>query len=137
TMGAHAHDAPPPPGKGLITYFLGLIAVAVAFGYLVIRPLAGETFLFVLGFIAFFAPLLGWAVQICVGRWLPRKGDWLPCSTLLISFLCGFTIFTDVVILNYDPGYAKEYRFNWFSIAGDDANDAGGARRLSAEEYAS
>ncbi len=131
-----SHDAPPPPGWGFVAYLAALAFVGLFVG-LGIQAIAPQSFLFVLGVIAFVAPLLGWSLTLCFGKFMPRKGDFLPVGMLFISFLCGATIFYQVVLKNYDPNYGYEWRFNWFSIAGDNTKDSQGLRTLDDFEYAS
>jgi len=116
--------------------FLALVIVGAFSLFPLIRMLAGDSFIFVLGFICFFSPLVGWGVQVCFGKFLPRLGDWLPVGALLLSFCCGLAIFNDVVLSGYNPTFAKEYRFNWFDIAGDGSKDGKGTVTLSDAEYA-
>ncbi|MCA8939491.1 MAG: hypothetical protein KDB07_06775, partial [Planctomycetes bacterium] len=135
-MGSPAHDAPPPPGREFVLYLLTIVVIGLAVGYFIISPLAGENAIFVYGLIAFVAPLIGWGVTVSFGKYMWRQGDFLPVTMLLISFLCGASIFKTVIIQNYDTGFAREWRFNWFNVSGDDAVGAKGALKLSDDEYA-
>jgi|GEM_PF-1108923 len=143
-MGSHGADAPPPPGRRFAYFLVGVALVTLILIHFAIKPavtaISGNeyAYLFTLGYICFLAPLLGWAIQITVGRHTRRQGDWLPVSALLISFCCALSIFHRVVVQDYHPSFAIEHRFNWINVAGDGALTAdGGARQLGDAEYAS
>ena len=71
-----------------------------------------------LGLICFLLPVVGFFVQVLIGKHLPRQGDWLPTGAMFLSFLCAASICV-IHLGKYDPNYAVEWRVNWLSIEGD------------------
>ncbi|MCC6574126.1 MAG: NADH-quinone oxidoreductase subunit L [Planctomycetes bacterium] len=66
----------------------------------------------------FVLPLLGFFIQVLIGKKLPRQGDWLPTGAMGLAFLCAIGICA-IHLTRFDPNYAVEWRVNWMDIRGD------------------
>ncbi len=69
------------------------------------------------------APLAGFTVQIFIGRYLPREGDWVSIGAVGISFLLSMLFFTQMV--TGDGTIMKTASFTWVPagiVSADDGN---------------
>jgi NADH-quinone oxidoreductase subunit L len=62
-------------------------------------------------------PLGAFALQIAIGRWLPRKGDWLSTGAIGIALGLAITMFIRAIAV-YDPAYKQSFHWDWISVPG-------------------
>ena len=68
-----------------------------------------------LAYIILLLPLLAFAIQIFVGKRLPRGGDWLPTGAMFLSLGLSVVILAKVLAA-YDPDYKETFSFMWIDI---------------------
>ena len=49
-------------------------------------------------------PLLGFVIQVFLGRKLPRGGDWVPLTCIGVAFLLSLNVFVQALSA-YDPNF--------------------------------
>lgn len=60
-------------------------------------------------------PLAAFGILVFFGKRLPRKGDWVSISAILISLILALSLFVGM-ILNYDPGFSTGASFTWIDL---------------------
>jgi len=60
-------------------------------------------------------PLVSFGVMVFFGKRLPRKGDWVSVSAILISLVLALSLFASM-ILNYDPNFSAAIGFSWIDL---------------------
>jgi len=66
--------------------------------------------------ILLFLPLLAFGINILVGKRLPRKGDWVSLSAILISFSFALSMFAYMLFIRYDPDFSVEWKWVWIDL---------------------
>ena len=66
--------------------------------------------------ILLFLPLAAFAINILVGKRLPRKGDWVSLSAILISFSFSLSMFAYMLFIRYDSDFSVEWRWLWIDL---------------------
>ena len=66
--------------------------------------------------ILLFLPLLAFAINILVGKRLPRKGDWVSLSAILISFSFALSMFAYMLFIRYDSDFSVEWKWIWIDL---------------------
>jgi NADH-quinone oxidoreductase subunit L len=61
------------------------------------------------------SPLLAFFIQILVGKSLPRDGDWVSLTAIVISFGLSLRVFSQVMYA-YDPGASFHETFTWIDF---------------------
>ncbi|MEE9166745.1 MAG: NADH-quinone oxidoreductase subunit L [Candidatus Neomarinimicrobiota bacterium] len=67
------------------------------------------------GILILFLPLLAFAVQIFLGKRLPRQGDWVSVSAVLITFCLTLAMFAVMLVL-YDRDFEVEKTWEWIDV---------------------
>jgi len=62
-----------------------------------------------------FLPLLAFTIQIFIGKRLPRQGDWVSISAILITLLLAGYMFISM-LAQYDPNLKHEASFMWMDL---------------------
>jgi len=62
-----------------------------------------------------FLPLLAFLIQIFVGKRLPRQGDWVSISAIIITLILSITMFVGMLI-EYNPLFSQEASFTWLDM---------------------
>lgn len=62
------------------------------------------------------APLVGAVLQISIGKYLPREGDWLCIAAIGTSFMIAFFSFLEMLSKG-DPNFSKAASFTWIPAA--------------------
>ncbi len=62
-----------------------------------------------------FLPLLGFFINIAVGKRLPRKGDWISIATVGTGLVMSIVIFYEVFRI-YDPNFKYHVVYPWLSL---------------------
>jgi len=65
--------------------------------------------------IIYFLPLAAFIFQTFFGKRLPRKGDWVSISAILITLALAIAMFAGM-LLNYDPEFAIQDSFTWLDL---------------------
>ncbi|MFQ6605383.1 MAG: NADH-quinone oxidoreductase subunit L [Fidelibacterota bacterium] len=65
--------------------------------------------------VVYFLPLAAFIIQTFFGRKLPRKGDWVSISAILLAFALSIAMFAGM-LLNYDPEFQVHGSFNWMDL---------------------
>ena len=60
-------------------------------------------------------PLLAFVIQIFFGKRLPRQGDWVSISAIVISLILSFKLFFSM-IGSYDPNFLVHESFRWITL---------------------
>ena len=66
--------------------------------------------------ILLFLPLLAFGINILVGKRLPRKGDWVSLSAILISFSFALSMFAYMLFIRYDSDFSVEWKWVWIDL---------------------
>jgi len=66
-------------------------------------------------FFILFLPLFAFIVQIFFGKRLPRQGDWVSISAILVTLLLSIIMFSSM-ILDYDKNLYHEASFTWLDM---------------------
>ena len=62
-----------------------------------------------------FLPLAAFIVQIFFGKRLPRQGDWVSISAIMVTLVLSVVMFVSM-LLNYEPNFIQEDSFVWFDM---------------------
>ena len=62
-----------------------------------------------------FLPLLAFIIQIFIGKRLPRQGDWVSISAILITLFLAAYMFISM-LSQYDPNFKHESSFMWMDL---------------------
>lgn len=65
-------------------------------------------------------PLAAFVIQMAIGYWLPRQGDWLSSGAIGLSLIFSAVLCYRVLILEYDPHFLWQVSYPWFSAGGID-----------------
>ncbi len=65
--------------------------------------------------VIYFLPLAAFLIQTFFGRKLPRKGDWISISAILLSLALAVSMFAGM-LLNYDPEFQVHGSFTWMDL---------------------
>ncbi len=65
--------------------------------------------------VIYFLPLLAFIIQTFFGNKLPRKGDWVSISAILITLTLAISMFAGM-LLNYDPDFVVQESFTWMNL---------------------
>lgn len=60
-------------------------------------------------------PLFAFAVQIFVGKRLPKGGAWLPTGAMFVAFFFALPIFLNM-LTQYDPAFKVAQRWDWIDF---------------------
>ena len=71
--------------------------------------------IFLYGSLFLVAPLLAFVIQIFLGRRLPRQGDWVSISAVLLTLCLAVSMFAMMLFL-YDYDFRMEKTIEWFSL---------------------
>ena len=71
-----------------------------------------------------FLPLLGFFINIAVGKRLPRKGDWVSIATVGTGLVMSIVIFYEVFRI-HDPNFKYHIVYPWLSLGGRFVINAG------------
>jgi len=73
----------------------------------------------ILGTLVLVFPIAAFAIQILFGRKLPRQGDWVSVSAILLSLIFALIIFGKILSSADNPDYQKFYPedgFEWINL---------------------
>ena len=62
-----------------------------------------------------FLPLISFIVLIFSGKRLPRQGDWVAISAILITLILSLAMFGSM-LLSHDPGFSHESSVAWMDL---------------------
>ncbi len=62
-----------------------------------------------------FLPLAAFTIQIFIGKKLPRQGDWVSISAILITLVLSVAMFTSMLI-GHDPHFSQQASFTWLDM---------------------
>ncbi|NOZ03346.1 MAG: NADH-quinone oxidoreductase subunit L [FCB group bacterium] len=62
--------------------------------------------------VIYFLPLIAFAIQIFVGKRLPRQGDWVSIGAILTTLVLALAMFASM-LLNYNPDFKTQAAFTW------------------------
>lgn len=65
--------------------------------------------------IILFLPLVAFLIQIFIGKRLPRQGDWVSISAILITLILAGNMFVSM-LSQYDAGFRHEASFTWMDL---------------------
>lgn len=60
-------------------------------------------------------PLVAFAIQIFIGKRLPRKGDWVSISAIGVSYILSIVLFVKM-LLSYDPNFQITESLTWIDV---------------------
>jgi len=60
----------------------------------------------------YFLPLIAFAIQIFIGKRLPRQGDWVSISAVLATLVLSIALFAGM-LLDYNPDFKQNFSFTW------------------------
>ena len=60
-------------------------------------------------------PLVAFVILIFAGKRLPRQGDWLAVSAILVTLILSIVMFV-AMLLDYNPGFSQESTFTWIDL---------------------
>ena len=58
--------------------------------------------------IIYFLPLIAFAIQIFIGKRLPRQGDWVSVGAVLTTLVLSLALFAGM-LLNYNPHFEQNF----------------------------
>lgn len=62
-----------------------------------------------------FLPLLAFGIQIFIGKRLPRQGDWVSVSAVIITLILALAMFGSMVV-SHDPNFSQQASLNWLDM---------------------
>ena len=60
-------------------------------------------------------PLVAFVILIFAGKRLPRQGDWVAVSAILVTLILSIVMFI-AMLLDYNPGFSQESTFTWMDL---------------------
>ena len=60
-------------------------------------------------------PLVAFVILIFAGKRLPRQGDWVAVSAILVTLILSIVMFV-AMLLDYNPGFSQELTFTWMDL---------------------
>ena len=62
-----------------------------------------------------FLPLVAFVILIFAGKRLPRQGDWVAVSVILVTLILSIVMFV-AMLLDYNPVFSQESTFTWMDL---------------------
>ncbi|MBO62823.1 MAG: NADH-quinone oxidoreductase subunit L, partial [Candidatus Marinimicrobia bacterium] len=60
-------------------------------------------------------PLVAFVILIFAGKRLPRQGDWVAVSAILVTLILSIVMFV-AMLLDYNPVFSQESTFTWMDL---------------------
>ena len=60
-------------------------------------------------------PLVAFVILIFAGKRLPRQGDWVAVSAILVTLILSIVMFV-AMLLDYNPAFSQESTFTWMDL---------------------
>ena len=62
-----------------------------------------------------FLPVVAFAINIFIGKRLPRQGDWVSVGAILITLVLSLSMLMNM-FMNWDPNFSHEVQFSWIDL---------------------
>ena len=62
-----------------------------------------------------FLPVVAFAINIFIGKRLPRQGDWVSVGAILITLVLSLSMLM-MMFMNWDPNFSHEVQFSWIDL---------------------